>query len=457
MKSSTIAALATAPSPAGVAVIRISGPDSLAIAQQVFNSKSSLSEPPRMMLFGSIINPLSKERIDSGMAVYMPAPKSFTGEDVVELHTHGSPAVIKEILRTLYFCGATPAQPGEFSKRAFLNGRNDLAQAEAIAGLINSSSERSAKRAQEQLSGRLSSALDKIGEPLRDLLAEIEASIDFPEEDIAPDKVEQMLESLKKAVKEISLLISSYQYGHRIRDGLRILLCGRPNVGKSSLMNRLLEKERAIVTPISGTTRDLIEEELSIEGYKVVLCDSAGVRTSDDLVETRGIELTKERITWADLVLCIVNATDTEDDWREILQELNIKDRSVWLIVNKIDLHSVEAQSLSSIPIQKLLPISALNGSGIALLKEALVNHIESLMISQDACSVVITEERHRSLLVNSNEALLSAAKLLETAQPLELASTDIREAINGLDEIIGRTYTEDILGRIFSKFCIGK
>ncbi len=457
MKSSTIAALATAPSPAGVAVIRISGPDSLAIAQQVFNSKSSLSEPPRMMLFGSIINPLSKERIDSGMAVYMPAPKSFTGEDVVELHTHGSPAVIKEILRTLYFCGATPAQPGEFSKRAFLNGKIDLAQAEAIAGLINSSSERSAKRAQEQLSGRLSSALDKIGEPLRDLLAEIEASIDFPEEDIAPDKVEQMLESLKKAVKEISLLISSYQYGHRIRDGLRILLCGRPNVGKSSLMNRLLEKERAIVTPISGTTRDLIEEELSIEGYKVVLCDSAGVRTSDDLVETRGIELTKERITWADLVLCIVNATDTEDDWREILQELNIKDRSVWLIVNKIDLHSVEAQSLSSIPIQKLLPISALNGSGIALLKEALVNHIESLMISQDAGSVVITEERHRSLLVNSNEALLSAAKLLETAQPLELASTDIREAINGLDEIIGRTYTEDILGRIFSKFCIGK
>jgi tRNA modification GTPase len=460
MEGTTIAALATAPTPAGIAVVRVSGHRTKLALRALFKGKKDPVRLPRTLVFGDILDFKTGGSIDKGLAVFMPAPWSFTGEDVAEFQFHGSPLLVQKVLRSLYAYGISPAAPGEFTRRAFLNGKMDLAQAEAIADLINAKSEEALRYAGEQLKGRLSSAVAAIGEPLRDLLAEIEATIDFPEEDIAPQRMEEISRGVEVAKAKTKAMLETYAFGQVVKEGYRVLLCGRPNAGKSSLLNLLLGRKRAIVSEVSGTTRDLIEEEAILAGYKFVFCDSAGIRDTHDTVEKIGVELAKERIPWADLVLLIVDANDRSEAWRETMELLRGQAKKVWMVVNKVDLNPGAFSQFfcDSTDCQQNFYVSAKSGAGIGALVEALAEDVAKSSPDKGEVGEVITNERHRDCLLRALEAMdRFVAGAGTVGAPPEILAADLREALGALDEIIGKTYTEDILGRIFSKFCIGK
>lgn len=460
MEETTIAALATAPVPAGVAVIRVSGPRTRLALKALFRGKKDPLRSPRTLVYGDILDFKTGSALDKGLAVFMPSPWSFTGEDVAEFQFHGSPVLVQQVLRSLYAYGILPAAAGEFTKRAFLHGKLDLAQAEAIADVINAKGEEELRFAGEQLKGRLSQAVSAIGEPLRDVLAELEASIDFPEEDIEPEKVDDIAARAEVARAKVSQLLSTYSFGALVKEGIRVLLCGQPNAGKSSLLNLILGKKRAIVSPISGTTRDLIEEEASLAGQKFVFCDSAGIRDTTDEIEKIGVELAKERIPWADLVLLVVDATDEQLTWRSTADLLRESGKRVWLVVNKIDLNPKAMMQVfcDSKTCSQNFYISAKTGAGIGALIEALVEDVTKNMPERGDVGEVVTNERHRDCLLRAEQALQQFADAVALKTPaLPILVADIREALSALDEIVGKTYTEDILGRIFSKFCIGK
>jgi tRNA modification GTPase len=412
------------------------------------------------MVYGEILDFKSSEPIDRGLAVFMPGPASFTGEDIAEFQFHGSPVLVQRVLRSLYAFGIVPAPAGEFTKRAFMNGKLDLAQAEAIADVVNAKSEEELRFAGEQLKGRLSEAVSSIGEPLRDALAELEATIDFPEEDIKPDALHLVAARAEVARAQVSRLLATYSFGSIVKEGVRVLLCGRPNAGKSSLLNLLVGKRKAIVSAVSGTTRDLIEEEASLAGHKFVFCDSAGIRDTNDEVEKIGVELAKERLAWADLVLFVVDGTDTSSAWKEILDVLKAAKKKAWMVVNKIDANPAALgffQADSSV-CQQNFYVSAKTGAGIGPLLEALVDDVAREMPEKGDVGEVITNERHRDCLRRAYDSLTAFIDQAQAKQaPIAILVADLREALAALDEIVGKTYTEDILGRIFSKFCIGK
>lgn len=447
----TIAAPATSLAPSGIAIVRVSGPNTSAVLQEIFRGTDPTTKP-REMVYGSFVDTVADSTIDTGMAVFMPGPRSYTGEDTAELHLHGSPIIVSQLLNVIYkLDGVRAAEPGEFTKRAFLNGKLDLVQAEAVSDLISATSERALKLAQEQLEGRFSSAIEEIGEPLKDTLAELEASIDFPEEDIDPDSRAQLETAIATTTEKVEKLLASYKYGLVVREGFRVLLCGRPNVGKSSLLNALLGQNRAIVTDISGTTRDLIEEAASFNGYRFVFCDSAGITSTDDHVEKIGIELAKERIPWADLILLVADSTQ-DDDWREVYTVLGNSTAPVWLIANKADLEKLEPSS----EVSKTLALSAKTGDGVQELIAELTQEVSQSLASSDH-SQVVTNERQRTSLEQAAAALKQTQTALKDNLPLEFVSAELRIALNHLEELVGSVSTEDILGRIFSKFCIGK
>lgn len=460
MDGSTIAALATAPAPAGVAVVRASGSRARTALSSIFRGKKDPLKNPRLLCFGDILDFKTGATIDTGLAVFMPGPHSFTGEDVIEFQFHGSPVLVQRVLRSLYAFGVLPAPAGEFTKRAFLNGKLDLAQAEAIADVINAKTEEELRYAGEQLKGRLSQAVAAIGEPLRDALAELEATIDFPEEDIEPDKLDAVAARAEVARAKVTQLLETYSFGSLVKEGVRVLLCGRPNAGKSSLLNLLVGKRKAIVSPVSGTTRDLIEEEASLAGHKFVFCDSAGIRETTDEVEKIGVELARERIPWADLVLFVVDATDTSAGWQETLAMLKGAGKRIWMVVNKIDINpaAVGIFVCDSSVCQQNFYVSAKTGAGIGPLLEALVEDIATGVPDKGEAGEIITNERHRDCLRRAQESLGAFVDLVHSkSAPLAILVADLREALSALDEIVGKTHTEDILGRIFSKFCIGK
>jgi tRNA modification GTPase len=404
---------------------------------------------------GDIIDFDTREVIDRALVFFMPSPHSFTGEDVAELQFHGSPLLVQKILRSLYAFGIAPAEPGEFTKRAYLSGKLDLIQAEAIADLINASSEQALKVAGEQLKGRLSNAVDHIAEPLRDLLAEVEANIDFAEEDIEPDSLNRIISYLRLPLEQIQALVDSYSYGSVVKEGFRVLLCGKPNVGKSSILNLILGRNRAIVSEQPGTTRDILEEDVVIGNHKFVFCDSAGLRESDNVVEKIGVELAREKIPWADLILLVIDAEEEQQANDAVLAELKDKAKKIWFVVNKIDRnpHAVGSIFCDLNTCERNFYLSAKTLHGLDALIIALREEVEQRNEDSADRSIVITNERHRNCLAKAKQSLETLSK----DSPLEVISLEIKSALSALNEIIGKTTTEDILGRIFSKFCIGK
>lgn len=458
-QQATIAALATAPAPAGIAVVRVSGPLARKAIHALFQAKKDPVLDPRRLIYGHLLDYKTGSIIDKALAVYMPGPHSFTGEDIVEFQFHGSLLLVQRVLRSLFAFGISPAEPGEFTQRAFLNGKLDLIQAEAIADLINASSEQALRIAGEQLDGKLSQAILYIGEPLRDALAELEAAIDFPEEEISPESITHIRSILEKTRQQIDSLVDSYAYGQVLKEGFRVLLCGLPNVGKSSLLNALIGQERAIVTEISGTTRDVIEVEANFSGFRFVFCDSAGITDTEDRVEQIGIELARERMSWADLILLVVDATDLSESWEPLLKELSEKGKKIWMVINKIDANPQAFGQIvcdSHICAQNIY-LSATTRQGFTSLIEALKDEVASRSHDSTSGSQVVTNERQRNCLERASNALGQALITISAKNSEEILSEDIRNALRELEEIVGKTYTEDILGRIFSKFCIGK
>lgn len=464
----TIAAPITAPGQAGVSVVRVSGPACKRALQALCSKSVDVIANPREMTFQSVLDPLSGKRgevLDHGMVVFFPAPKSFTGEDCAEFHLHGSPYLVRRLLENLNTLGVRSARAGEFSERAFLNGRIDLAQAEAVADLIAAETAAQAKVATEQLAGKLSQAISELGEPLRELLAQIEAFIDFPEEDIEPLSYAAWKRELSKVEQTLNTYIASFETGKLYREGAQVVLSGLPNAGKSSLLNRLVGEDRAIVTPIPGTTRDSIEERITLNGLYVRLWDTAGLEDEaarkPDTVEKLGIARSWKHAEQADLVLFIFDGTQNFETQLRLFEKIRALKRPLLVVANKADLlgavsiqdrvDEIEAASGSEVRF-----VSALAGIGISELCDAIV---EKLLGDHQASAgqLLICNARHKDALVSTVEAIKRAKKGIADKVPSEFIALEVRTALNALSEIIGLTHTEDILGRIFSKFCIGK
>jgi tRNA modification GTPase len=450
----TIAAICTPVGEGGIGVIRISGSDSLSIANRIVKKHSNGGLKSHRFSYGSIVDPETGETLDEVMAVFMKSPNSYTREDVLEIQCHGGYINLQLILDLVLKCDARLAEPGEFTKRAFLNGRIDLVQAESVVDLIRSKTEASLALARHQSTGLLSQRIMSSREALVSALSLIEAFIDFPGEDIDPASMAVISQHVNTAMSIIDQLIAGYNEGRVLREGVSVVIAGRPNVGKSSLLNTLLKEKRAIVTAIPGTTRDVIEEVVSIRGLPVRLMDTAGIRESADHVEREGVLLALEKINAADLVLFVIDGSTafTIGD-QEILDTL--AERTYLVIANKADLC---ASTEIPAPLnQSLLRISTVTGHGIDALKDKIV---ESFLHGHSVDSrdyVVVSQARHKDILLRASEALCTFSTNFSAGVALELLSVDLRLSLDAIGEITGETTPDEVLDRIFSKFCIGK
>ena len=447
----TIVASATPPGRGGLAVIRVSGPAAKEVARQVAGSLPPARRLSRRTLLASDGSP-----VDDGMAVFFPAPNSFTGEDVVELHCHGGPVIVDLLLQSLLSSGARMARPGEFSRRAFLNDRMDLAQAEAVADLIEAGSRHAARAALRSLQGEFSDRVHRLGESVTELRVYVEAAMDFPEEEIdflGDATVADRIETLSKAFTELTVSASQ---GALLREGMTVVLAGAPNVGKSSLLNRLTGQPSAIVTHVPGTTRDVLRERISIEGMPLHVIDTAGLRDATDPVEAEGVRRARQEMEKADLVLLLVDASETDPAMVTETRDMSIPDGvPVTVVRNKVDLTSespgVRSPDGAGRPT---IAISALHGQGIADLRRHLEERVGYEPRTEGAMSA---RRRHLDALDRARQHVQQGAiQLLEFGAP-ELMAEELRLAHHCLGEITGKISNEDLLGRIFSSFCIGK
>lgn len=446
----TIAAIATAIGAGGIGIVRLSGPDALSILRQLFRPERSFV--PRTLAYGHIIDPATGEVVDEVLAAWMPAPHTYTCQDVVEIDGHGGPAPLRRILDLCLQHGARLAGPGEFTLRAFLNGRIDLAQAEAVADMVEAKTEAGLRIAVDQLDGRLSRQVQQIRERLLHVLAWLEASIDFDEDEIPPYDIEG---NLSFSLTQIDALLAGANRGLIYRQGVRAAIVGRPNVGKSSLLNALLRVERAIVAPQPGTTRDTLEETLNLNGIPLVLIDTAGIRREiEGEVEGLGIERSRRALAQADLAVLVVDASaPLEESDREIAELIGGKPALV--AINKTDLPTqVDAANL--LPAAPRIEISALTGEGLHALEGAIEQAVFSGTVTASDAALV-SSPRHRDVLRRARECVQAAAASQRTGQPADLISVDVTGAINALGEITGETADESLLETIFSRFCIGK
>ena len=456
----TIAAIATPPGSGGIGIVRISGDGAIPIATRLFRRTGNrpCPDPPtsHRLYHGHILSLDSEEVIDEVLMVVMQAPHSYTREDVVEIQAHAGQAVSRAILERVLAAGARMADPGEFTRRAFLSGRIDLTQAEAVIDVINAQSERALAAAAGQLQGAMGDRLRTVRRSLRDILARIDAAIDFSEdgvEEISSDALAERLET--EAIRPLTDLCRGYENARLLRDGLRMAVVGRPNVGKSSLMNALLNDERAIVTPIPGTTRDVIEATLSIDGVPAILLDTAGLHMPDDPVEIIGVERTHQSIETADVVLLVLDASEpiTEED-RSAIRLTQSKARII--VINKWDLiQDNEPPGLpDGVEGARLVKTSALWGDGIEDLREA----ISSLAIGDfQAAASAMPNLRHHKTLTRGLDALRGARSGMDADAPLELVAIDLHEAERAIGDVLGDAAPPDLLDHIFSQFCIGK
>jgi tRNA modification GTPase len=456
MLDDTIAAIATPVGEAGLAVIRISGTRALAVADRCFAPVGKASVMPsaagsHTIHYGHVVG--QGRHLDEVLVSVMHAPRTFTGEHVVEITCHGGMLPAKLVLDAVLSSGARLAQPGEFTRRAFLHGRIDLAQAEAVADLIHSRTELALRVANEQLEGKLSKRINEVRDQLMQTLAHIEAHIDFPDEDIAPDTRTQLVERLDRAIGFMAELLRTANEGQILRRGIRAAIIGRPNAGKSSLLNQLLGHDRAIVSAIPGTTRDTIEETANIRGVPVIFIDTAGLREARDEIEQEGIRRSRSTLEKAELILHVLDASEpiTEAD-HLYLRDFASKRRL--LVCNKADLprQLVMAEHLSA----KALAVCCLTGQGIEALKDAIKQMVWSGDLPSDALEAMINS-RHQDALLRGREAVQRSVDALRLGQTLELVAMDLRIGANAIGEIVGKTTTEDLLDSIFSQFCIGK
>lgn len=458
MSTDTIAAIGTALSNSGISIIRISGKDSLNIIRKIFVSNSKIM--PNNIIYGKIVE--NGKVVDTVLVSYFKNPKSYTGEDVCEINCHGGVQITREILQLVLENGARLAEPGEFSKRAFLKGKMDLTKAEAVINLINSKNTTQARIAANNLEGDLYKKIKEVREELIELMAHIEVSVDYPEYDYDEVENDNVISLLNKKIIEINNILSTYEQGKYIKDGVNVVILGKPNVGKSSLLNTLSRSQKAIVTEIPGTTRDVIEERINIGNIILNLSDTAGIRKTDDFVEKIGVKRSIEKIDEADLVIYLLNVeSDIDDEDKEILSKIQNKGIKLITVINKIDkgqklkFDSI-LDELKRFGVNEVIKMSVLNDEGIDELK----NKIEEIFNTNDLDfenELIITNERHRDLLNKSKEYLEVAKKEIEDNEPIDIVSIVIKNATKSLGEIIGADVNQDIVNKIFEKFCLGK
>lgn len=456
--SSTIAAIGTALSNSGISIIRLSGKDSLNIINKIFKSSAKLE--PNHIIYGKIID--NNEVIDNVLVSYFKAPHSYTGEDVCEINCHGGNQITKEILEIVLENGATLAEPGEFSKRAFLNGKMDLSQAEAVINLINAKTKTETRIAAKNMEGDLSKKIRELREELVELMAHIEVSVDYPEYDYEEVEPTSIVSLLDKKINEIDNIVKTYEHGKYIKNGVNVAILGKPNVGKSSLLNNLANYEKAIVTDIPGTTRDIVEETINLGNIVLNISDTAGIRDTDDIIEKIGVEKSIKILEEMDLVLYLINGQEgvSKEDF-EILSKIQNKGLKYITVINKMDLTEKSIldgilEELNKNGIKEPICISVENNEGIDNLKNEIIELFDANDLDYSH-ELIITNERHKDLLKKAIGYLKDAQKEIAFGQPIDIVSIYVKKSTKTLGEIIGADVTQDIIAKIFEKFCLGK
>lgn len=454
----TIVAISTASGNGGIGIIRLSGKDTFKIINKIFVPKNKEKEIKGYNIkYGNIINPKNNEIIDEVLVSFFISPKSYTKEDMCEINSHGGMVVEKRILELCLENGAELAEPGEFTKRAFLNGRIDLSQAEGIIDLINAKSEMEAKESLGQLEGYLSKKIKKIKQKILDIMVDIEVTIDYPEYDVEEVTNIKALKQLIDIKDMLYVLEESFSKGKILKSGIKTVILGKPNAGKSSLLNAMLKEDRAIVSDIEGTTRDTIEEYINIEGITLKLIDTAGIRDTENQIEKIGVEKSKKLADSADLIIAIIdNSKNIDDDDRKILDI--IKDKNAIVVLNKVDINYDNKYNEKEVLklCKSTIKISAKEEKGLDNLYKEILKLFETNDLSSNN-EVLITNERHKNQINKAKENIEKAIMALKDNMPVDILSIYIKEALNDLGEITGENVSEDIINEIFAKFCLGK
>ncbi len=455
----TIAAIATPIGEGGINIIRISGSNAPGIVSALFQPQGGTQVAdfePQRVVFGNITDPATNQTVDEVLLIRFRAPHSYTGEDVIEIHGHGGTYVSSKILQLVLDQGARSAEPGEFTRRAFLNGRLDLSQAEAVADVIHAASDKALASALAQLKGQLSDTLNTLYDSLLQVLAQLEAAIDFPEEGLEFVQKQQLEQNIQNTNDQIKKLVDSYRQGKIYREGLKVALVGKPNVGKSSLLNALLQEDRAIVTPHPGTTRDTLEERVRIKDIHITIVDTAGLRHQPGEIEEYGIERTRHALAQADLALVIFDGSQALDTTDAMLIK-EVADKKKLVLINKSDLPAAinKEALLKQLGQESVIALSAKKGDGMDALKDALYKPALGGRTSGEA--VVITRERHRQALAQAQQALARVSQSLQEDRSEDLIAVDLNIALEHLGGILGKTFADDLLDQIFNDFCIGK
>lgn len=456
--SDTIGAISTAVGNAGISIIRISGPKAFVVASKIFKGKGHFeSYSSHTIHFGKIVDPEKNEVLDEVLVAKMDAPKTYTRENTVEINCHGGYVTAARILDLLYRHDVRPAEPGEFTKRAFLNGRLDLAQAEAVMDIIGSRTEKSSKVAISQIEGRLSDKVNELRNELVKMIAEVEVNLDYPEYDFEEITSKECKSRIKTIIHDLKSLIDGFQYGKILREGMEVAIIGKPNTGKSSLLNRLAGKNRAIVTEIPGTTRDILEEYVNIEGMPIKLVDTAGLRTTDDRVEKIGVEKAFEVMNSCDLILFILDANSGfEKEDEEILEKADKFREKIIYVVNKTDQSDQDTMNEIKKVIPQVVEISVLEDSGIHILEKEIYRYVNKSNIDTGN-QILVTNMRHKKHLQSSLDSLNEALTAFDSGMTLDIVSMDIKNAAENLGHITGHKISEEIVLNIFQRFCVGK
>lgn len=452
----TIVAISTPRGEGGIGIVRISGNNALDILEKIFKPKSGKAIKGLRnysINYGHIFD--GKTLVDEVLVSIMKAPNTYTREDIVEINCHGGFVITEKVLEVVLKNGARIAEIGEFTRRAFLNGRIDLTQAEAVIDLIHGKTEKSVSLSLNQLRGDLKEQIEHLKKLVLDVAAHINVVLDYPEEGIDDPLPEHLVENLQEVLDTTDRLIRSYDKGKMIKEGIKTAIVGKPNVGKSSILNSVLKEERAIVTHVAGTTRDVIEEVVNLKGIPLVLVDTAGIRKTDDLVENIGVEKSKKLIESADLILFVVDGSRPLDEEDMKIHEA-IKAEKVIGILNKIDIkEDIDLSPLTK--ISKWLEISAIKNQGIDEMEEEIYRHIIDENIEDSSQKITITNVRHKSALEKTKQSIENIFETIESGLPMDLMAVDIKGALDSLSEVTGEISSEDLLDHIFSNFCVGK